>query len=191
MEISSSLTGAVRVGLQIATSYRGPHLEVYFEVLNTMGPEHSFYEPAFGSEGRREKMTTRFQSVYIQFQIANIGGERAENIKLSRSGDFSRDDHRDYGSRFDFVIPQIAPGQIIQLFLLDQHELDVRGEDGQVTGIQQGDLIITAGYDSPSGLVNFAKTLPSRILRKASQHTTRFTFNAKMIDGDLPPIRYS
>jgi hypothetical protein len=191
MEISSSaVTGAMRVGLQVAAAYKGPHLEVYFELLNLLGPEQEVDLPGFGSGTPSRRHRFRDPDVGVHFQIVNIGGQRAENVRLRQEGSLRRRYADDFGGRFDRAIPQIAPGQVIHLFKIEATELQEAGPDGRVAGLQTGDLIITAEYNSPGGLVNFAKTLWPR-LRGRAHHRTEFGFNTKMIEGDLPPVRYS
>ena len=187
---SSALTGALRIGVQVASVYRGPHLEIYYELINRHGPEFEYSLPV-GSRGTTiEKHKTRHQDTWIQFQLVNIGGQRAENIRLKRSGGFERRHGRDFGGLFEGTMPQLAPGQAVQLFLLDVHELDTIGEDGQVSGMISDDLIVTATYNSPGGIVNFLKTAWAR-MRGRRHHQTIFNFNARLVVGDLPPATYS
>jgi hypothetical protein len=189
MEVSASaLTGAMRVGLQIASTYRGPHLEIYYEVINQYGPEQEFKLPAFSRDAPPEIHKTRFQDLSIQFQMINIGGQRAENIRLTRSGTFERHPGRDFGGLFEISIPQMAPGQVLQLFLLNVHELETV-KDKKVAGFKDDELIISVDYDSPMGIVNSIKTAPARLRGKA-HHQTLFRFLPKLVFGDLPPARY-
>lgn len=191
MEISAStLTGAMRVGVQVASAYRGPHLEIYYEVINQFGPEHEFTMPAVTPSEAPYSHKSRFQDTYIQFQLINIGGQRAQNVRLHRSGSFERSEHRDFGGLFETVIPQMAPGQVLQLFLLDSHELERIGEDRRVTGFKDGELIITVEYNSPGGLVNGLKTAYAR-LRGKPHYRTEFRFSPQLVMGDLPPARYA
>jgi hypothetical protein len=187
---ASTFTGALKVGVQIASAYRGPHLEIYYEVINQYGPEHEFTVPSITRTGAPDVHKTRFQNTYIQFQLINIGGQRAENIRLHRSGTFQRSENRDFGGLFETVIPQMAPGQVLQLFLLDSHELERIGEDRRVDGFQQGELIITAEFHSPGGLVNAVKTAYPRLRRKP-HHRMEFRFSPQLVMGDLPPARYA
>lgn len=191
MEISASaLSSAMKVGLQIASSYRGPHLEIYYELINQFGPEQEYTMPALTKGGISHVSKTRSQDVYIQFQVINIGGQRAENIRLRRSGSFERGPNRDFGGLFECTIPQMAPGQVLQLFLLDTHELDIVGPDGRVASFKEDDLIIDAEYDSPAGVVNGLKTALAR-LRRRPHHSTQFRFSPKLVMGDFPPARYA
>ena len=185
MEISgSTVTGAMRVGLQIISAYRRPHLEIYYEVLNQYGPEYEYRVPNWSS-GPPDVQRSRSQDVQIQFRIVNIGGQRAEQINLAHSGGFKRGSQRDFGGLFEGPVPQMAPGQVLQLFLLDQHEVDGLDADSAAE-----ELIIVATYNSPGGILNFAKTFFRRILRKP-HHRTEFRFSPRLVWGDLPPAHYA
>ena len=191
MDISAStLTGAMRVGVQVASAYRGPHLEIYYEVINQFGPEQEFTTPGLGPRSTPHTHKTRFQDTYIQFQLINIGGQRAENVRLLRSGSFERGEHRDFGGLFETTIPQIAPGQVLQLFLLDSYELQQLGEDRRLAGPKDAELTITVSSDSPVGIVNGLKTALARLRRKP-HHRTEFRFLPQLAMGDLPPARYA
>jgi len=116
MEVSSSAaTGALRVGLQVISSCRRPVLEIYYELHNDFGPE-IVSRSRIAGESRR-----RFQDIFVAFYVVNIGGMRAENVLLSFSGGFSR--KRSLGARFGTEIAQMAPGQVVHLFQLQQHDI--------------------------------------------------------------------
>jgi len=191
MEISASaLTGAMRVGLQIVSTYRQPHLEVYYEVLNQFGPEQEFKLPSIQRDGPADNHKTRFQDLRVQFLLINIGGQRAENVRLTKSGSFERSAGRTFGGLFERTLPQIAPGQVLQLFLLDVHELAWPHKEDIDVSAKDRDLIITASYDSPWGILNAAKTGYARV-RGKPHHTTEFRFFPQLVWGDLPPARYA
>lgn len=191
MDVSASaLTGAMKVGLQIVSAYREPRLEVYYEVLSQYGPEQELKAPSFRSDAPPEIYKTRFHETHVQFLLINVGGQRAENVRLKCSGTFQRSAGRDFGGLFDGVIPQIAPGQALQLFLLGTHELEGLGKERGDIDFKDRDLVISAQYDSPDGFVNTVKTGYAR-MRKKAHHTTEFCFFPRMVWGDLPPARYA
>ncbi|WP_340313584.1 hypothetical protein [Rhizorhabdus argentea] len=189
MELSASaVTGAMRIGVQIATAYRGPHLEIYYQVINQFGPETT-YHSLMGTGDVTRADTIRSQDLYIQFLLVNVGGMRATNVKLTRAGDFCRASGRDFGGLFEVPIAQMPPGQVLQLFLLDAHELDAHGEDGRKIGIQEGSLSITVDFDAPRTLLSIWRYAWARIRRK-SQHRTMFEWRPDMVMGDTPPPRF-
>ncbi len=153
MEVSSSaVTGALRVGLQIVSAHKRPVLETYHQMRNRFGPEyeHQIAKGADGIEQITQKI--RFQDIFIQFTLINIGGVRAENIKLSIGGDLKRNKPReDFGEVFRTIIPQMAPGQTHFLFKFDDHDLNEYPEGGgKFLGMKKQSLTITMEYDAPN-----------------------------------------
>lgn len=179
MEVTgSTVASAMRVGLQVISAHKQPKLEIYVEVLNRFGPEHDLRSP-FDEKTERH----RFQDIYVQLRLVNIGGQRAERVRLRRSGMFKRKESRDFGGLFDVEIPQVAPGQVLQLCLFDQHEYMSDNEP-------DADLVIDISYYSPAGFANFLSTVWSRLLGR-SHHRETFRVTPRMLWGDLPPATYS
>ena len=179
MEVTgSTVAGAMRVGLQVVSARKQPKLEIYVEVLNRFGPEYEFRSP-FDKNTERH----RFQDIHIQLRLVNIGGQRAERVRLVRSGKFEREDSRDFGGLFDVEIPQVAPGQVLQLCLFDQHEFMSDNEP-------DADLVIDISYYSPAGFMNFLGTAWRRLWRQP-HHRETFRVTPRMLWGDLPPATYS
>ena len=193
MEVSSSaVTGALRVGLQIVSAHKRPVLETYHQMRNRFGPEyeHQIAKGADGIEQITQKI--RFQDIFIQFTLINIGGERAENIKLSIGGDLKRHKPReDFGEVFRTIIPQMAPGQTHFLFKFDHHDLNEYPEGGgKPLGMKKQSLTITMEYDAPKGLINWILSIPSKLRGKRRFRET-YTFSPQMVAGDLPPAEYA
>lgn len=191
MEVSSSaVTGVVRIGLQVVSSHKGPMIEIYHQVRNRMGPEQELRVPS-GSSGKIHIEKHRFQDQFIQFYIVNIGGVRAENIKLSITGELKRNSPREgFGEMFDVIHPQLAPGQIHFLFMFDIFDLNEYPEGGgKPLGLKSTSLTITAEYDGPAGILNWLASLPSK-LRGKRRYKSTYTFFPTMVSGDLPPMEY-
>lgn len=193
MEVASSaLSGALKVGLQVVSSHKRPLLEIYYQMRNRFGPEWEYQMPK--GSGGIEHVTnkTRFQDIFVQFTLINIGGERAENIKLSISGDLKRHKPReDFGEIFRNVIPQMAPGQTHFLFSFDDHDLDEYAEGGgKPLGMKKQSLSITIEYDSPKGILNWISSIPSK-LRGKRRFRASFKFLPQMVAGELPPAEYA
>src|SRR5690349_2649566 len=178
VEVSgSTVAGALRVGLQIISAHRDPKIEIYIDVLNSYGPEHELDVP-----GLDRPQKHRFQDIRIQLRAVNIGGQRAERICFENIGTFARSQGRAFGGLFDHELPQMAPGQALQLCLLDQHELfPAKGS---------GDLTIRATYHSPPSVMNWLRTIGARI-RGRPHHVSIFRINSAILSGDLPPATYS
>lgn len=190
MEMSSSVIGAMRVGLQVVSSHRTPLIEIYHQLHNRYGPEIEI--PLEGSGKHIYK--TRIHDIFIQFTMINVGGERAENIKLTIAGDLKRAPPReDYGSSFNNVYPQMAAGQIHHLFRFEQSDLlEYKYEDGVGTpqGLKKSSFTIIVEYDSGSGFLNWAFSVPSKI-RGKRRFRTEYCFSPHMVDGALPPADYA
>lgn len=193
MEISSSAaTGALRVGLQVITNHKRPMLEFYSEVRNRFGPDEEYQLPARADGSNTQTLKTRRQDIFIQFTLINIGGIRAENIELNVSGNLRRNPPREsFGEIFDYELPQIAPGQLIYLFRMDQYDIYKYPEGGGTPqGLKEDSLTIVARYNAPKSLLNLVLSFPKRLFGK-KQYETMFTFNSKMVCTDLPPAEYA
>lgn len=193
MEVSSSaVTGALRVGLQVVSAHKRPMLEVYHQLRNRFGPEVEYQLPAGFAGEERTTHKTRHQDIFVDFTLINIGGERAENIKISIEGDLKRHKSReDFGKKFGSITPQMAPGQTYYLFRFDDHDLDeypVGG--GRSLGLKNQYFTITIEYDAPKGPLNWILSLPSK-LRKKRRFRDTYTFTPQMVAGDLPPAEYA
>lgn len=193
MEVSSSIvTGAMRVGVQIVSAHKAPALEVYHQVRNRFGPEFEYETPKGVSGEETIKQRIRFQEIFIEFTLVNIGGSRAENIKLSLTGDLRRNSPReDFREIFDVVIPQMAPGQSRFLFRFDSHDLNEYPEGGgKSIGLKSTFFTIVMEYDSGKGILNWIMSLPSK-LRGKRRFREEYTFFPTLVTGDLPPAEYA
>jgi hypothetical protein len=185
------VSGSLRVALQVVSAYRRPVIEVYHQVRNIFGPEHEFEAPQGADGTTMSKYKTRFQDIFVQFTLVNIGGVRAENIRLSIAGDLTRRPGRDFGGAFKHLIPQFAPGQMQYLFSLDQRELMQPGDLGpDPNEHKQRSFTITVEYDAPSGILNWLLALPTRC-RGKKRFSCKYAFSPEVIMGDLPPPEYA
>ncbi|MEZ8883942.1 hypothetical protein AB4371_21975 [Vibrio sp. 10N.261.51.A3] len=194
MEVSSSAVSSVmKVGLQIVTSRKRPVLEVYHQVHNRFGPEKES-RTSWG-ENDESVYKTRYQEIFVQFTLVNIGAERAENVKLSISGDLKREFPREhYPNNFNEIYPQIAPGQLLYLFQFSDSDLLIwetkAGAKYSTKKMKQELLEITMEYDPPKGLINTLLSLPWS-LRGKRRYCDKYLFKASMVEGDLPPAEYA
>lgn len=197
MEISSSaLTGALRVGVQVVVGRKRPALEIYQNLHNEFDPPIEIDQK--DSSGRTVRVDKhRFQHIFIDLTMVNIGGERAENVTFEISGEFRRQKPRHkLPELFGSVISQVAPGQTLYLMRIEGDDLHVYAPQnpGDVTvhkpvGIKTDTLKITMNYDGPKTLINKFLRWPKR-WRRLKQYSTEFTFNPKIFIGDLPPPKY-
>jgi len=193
MEVSSSaVTGAMKMGIQIVSAHKRPVLEIYHQVRNRFGPEFEYQIPN-GADGIEQvTQKTRLHDIFVQFSLINIGGKRAENIKLSIGGELKRHEPRaSFGEVFRTIIPQMAPGQTHFLFKFDDHDLNEYPEGGgKLLGLKKKSLTITMEYDSPKGIINWILSVPSKCRGKRRFKET-YTFSPQMVAGDLPPAEYA
>lgn len=190
MEISgSTAAGVMRVGLQVISSHKKPVLEFYYEVRNRFGPEYEYDIPIDGANAKTRK--TRFQDIFIQFYVVNIGGARAESIEFEVSGALQRNKPREsLGKLLETEIPQMAPGQLIHLFRFEDYDLQKYPEEGDCSlGIKTDELIIVAKYNSSPSFLNWIFSIHKKILRR-KQYESKFVFKPQMVCGDLPPAEY-
>ncbi len=193
MEVSSSaVTGAMRIGVQVVSSHKVPVLEIYHQVRNRFGPEFEYETPKGASGEETITQKTRFQDIFIEFSLVNIGGSRAENIKLTLSGDLRRNPPREnFGDLFDVVIPQMAPGQSRFLFKFDEFDLNEYPEGGGTPiGLKSESFTINIEYDSGKGILNWLMSRWSKLRGRRRFHD-EYTFFPKLVTGDLPPAEYA
>ena len=188
---SSALSNSLKVRLQIATNYKRPLLEDFFELRNDFGPETTSELP-LRNEDQPRIVRHRSQDISVHFTLINIGGVRAENINISISGELKRSRPRDnFGEKFNTNIYQMAPGQSLYLFKFENFDLLKYPENGgKPLGLKEDKLVITISYDPPKSLLNSVLTLASRFLKK-KHYTTQFKFTPQMVAGDLPPANYA
>jgi hypothetical protein len=197
MELNTSaITGAMRIGVQVIVARKRPVLEIYQQSRNQFGPEQQFELPA-GSSGTKTHRT-RFQEIFIDLTLVNIGGERAENVTFEIEGTFRRHPPRDnLPEIFSRNIKQLSPGQSHFLMKIDNHDLlryEYLEEGGQKVGkpvgMKNDTLKVTIHYDGPTTLLN-------RVLRfwrrcwGLKQYSTEFLFDPEIFEGDLPPAEYA
>ena len=190
---TTAISSSLRVGLHVVSNYKRPVLEIYHQVCNKFGPEYEFDVPD-GADGKKiTKHKTRFQDIFIQFTLINIGGVRAEDVELSISGPLKRNhQHHDFGGSFKSPIPQFAPGQSHFLFSFADHDLLQYPEGGgSPMGLKDESFTITISYNPPSGILNWVLALPSKIRGKKRRFTTTYTFSPLLVSGDLPPPEYA
>lgn len=189
---TAAVSGSLRVGLHVVSNYKRPVLEIYHQVCNKFSPKHEFDVPA-GSDGQNtSKYRTRFQDIFIQFSLVNIGGVRAEDVELSISGSLKRNhSNHDFGGSFKKPIPQFAPGQSHFLFRFADYDLLQYPEGGgSPLGLKDESFTITISYSAPPGILNWILALPTR-LRGRRRFTTQYTFSPQLVAGDLPPPEYA
>ncbi|HAS8304244.1 TPA: hypothetical protein I7718_21205, partial [Vibrio vulnificus] len=181
MEVSSSaLSGALKAGIQVVSAQKRPLLEIYHRVHNLKHPPH---DVVLNETPRVTEKISR-QEIFISFTLTNIGGERAENIKLSISGNMIRPNPRqDFGPVFKHVYPQMAPAHSVHLFSFERFDFSFWDEDGDS---DQKFLEITMEYDLPKGVINRIRSLPW-IIAKKRRYKESYIFRPFMVSGELPP----
>lgn len=197
MEISSSaLTGALRVGVQVVVGSKRPVLEIYQQLHNDFDPPFKIDQK--DSAGKTVRVDEhRFQNIFIDLTLINIGGDRAENVTFEVSGKFRRSKPRHkLPELFSASISQVAPGQTLYLMRIDNHDLNIyepeNADDPTVfkaAGIKKETLEIILHYDGPNTILNKFFRWPRR-WRGLKQYATAFNFNPTVFIGDLPPPRY-
>ena len=187
MELSSSAaTGAVRIGVQVVSANKSPQLEIYHQLRNMIGPEK---EIDLGDNGQKT-LKLRSQDILIEFRLVNIGGSRAENIKLTLCGGLKSNYSFDiFGSLFENVIPQMPPGHSIFLFSFRDFDLLDRNSGNPPTRMKKESLRIIMEYDSGSGFLNRVFSIPSKI-RGKRRFKNEFVFFPEMISNLYPPPEY-
>lgn len=176
MEAASTAIGGLRVALQVVSSIKRPMLEIYELLRNVQGPPLELD----GGEAVGT-ITTRFQSMFIDFTLVNIGGLPAEDVQL----DFVGDGDSIVGKRVPAIllsgtIPRFPPGATRYLFQIYGHQDIIKGKDFE----------IHLKYDGPNS--GFSRLL--RIwywLRNQRQYVHVYRFNAASYrDGILPHPEY-
>lgn len=191
MDAISTSIGVTRIALQVVSNKMRPNLEIYHHLINELGPKSEMSNPDGG-----QAIEYRKHEVGIAFYLANIGGNRAEDIKLDLSGEFDRREEprsiRNIGV-FNHVIPCIPPGQTILLMKLDDFDLYdyVYTENtGTPNGITSKTLKIELTYNGQnSGFNKVCRWFYG--WRKRKQYIETYHFIPKLFAGDLPTTKYS
>lgn len=199
MELNTSaITGAMRIGVQVIVARKRPVLEIYQQSRNRFGPEQQFELPAGSSGTKTHTHRTRFQEIFIDLTLVNIGGERAENVTFEIEGTFRRHPPRDnLPEIFSLDIKQLSPGQSHFLMKIDDHDLlryeysEAGGQKvGKPVGMKNDTLKVTIHYDGPTTLLNRVLRLWRRCWG-LKQYSTEFLFDPEIFQGDLPPAEYA
>jgi hypothetical protein len=189
--VSSALTGAVRIGVQVVVAQRRPGLEIFCNLHNDYSPSvevETVHGPA---------QSHRFQRVFIDLVLVNLGGIRAESITFKTAGTFKRELlGGEEPGLFQATIWQMAPGQLHYLMRIEQGDLHNWEPDGKdlnakrMGGLKTDTLTISVHYDGPSTLLNRILRLP-RQWRGLKQYEMNFIFDPQTFAGDLPPPNYA
>lgn len=194
MEVSSAaITGAMRVGVQVVVARKRPMLEIYQTLRNQFGPPMEI--PASNVHGTKIPASShRFQDIFIDLHMVNIGGDRAENVTFEVSGDFKREKPRNkMPELFSSTMRQVAPGQVAFLMMIEDHDLNTYAPDEhggfKASGMKSETMTITINYDGPDTFFN--RVLRAwRRWRGMKQYSTAFTFDPATVLGDLPHPTY-
>jgi len=192
MDLSAgAATGALRLGLQVVTSRRRPLLDVYYELRHVRQPDREVRLPArYGMEER----TLRFpdSELILAFHLINLGGVRAEKVRLELHADFQIDSRRKLSDRPLFSgkeIPQLAPAQSFPLLIIDPHnDLQTRGADGKLNGFKPP-FAIRIRYNGPSSWYKKPVHMYQEWrTSKPRSYTTFFEFVPELLKGaQIPP----
>ncbi|HDV5412820.1 hypothetical protein DD565_14800 [Vibrio cholerae] len=184
MEVSSSaISGALKAGVQVVSAQKRPVLEVYHRIHHLKHPPRDVTPH---DEPSRVIARTSLQQVFISFTLTNIGGERAENIKLTIGGNMIRPTPKeDFGPIFKNIYPQMPPAGSVHLFCFDEFDFEWQ-LDAQS---KQKYLEIIMEYDLPKGFVNTIRSLPWKITNKR-RYSDKYLFYPFMVAGELPPPEY-
>ncbi|OCH17741.1 hypothetical protein A6E03_19640 [Aliivibrio sp. 1S128] len=189
MELTSSaITGSMRLGVQVISSHKEPVLEIYHQLRNQYKPEVEYDMPIGVSGKDKRKSKCRHQNIFIEFNLANIGGSRAENIKLTLKGDLRRNHPREnFDDLFDIIIPQMPPGQVKHLFQFKEDDLFECIDGGKK--LKETSFTIVMEYDAGSGKLNWILSRWPKLMGKR-RFKQEYTFFPKLVTGDLPPAEF-
>jgi hypothetical protein len=187
--ISSAVTGAVRIGVQVVVARQRPVLEIFCNL-------HNDFSPAIEFDGGHSKQSHRFQRIFIDLVLVNLGGIRAETVTFKSSGSFKRElTDGEEPSLFRSTIRQMAPGQSHYLMRIEQGDLHDYVPDekdpkaSKMADVKTSTLTIAVSYDGPPTLLNRILRMPRR-WRGLKQYETSFVFDPQNFAGDLPPPNY-
>ncbi|HEX5758139.1 MAG TPA: hypothetical protein VF121_03000 [Thermoanaerobaculia bacterium] len=129
----------------------------------------------------------------MQFVLVNLGNVRAENVTLKFEGGFDRNKPREPLAKLEFFgipIPQLAPGQALFLFRIDDHDLNRWPEGGgHSLGLKDETFFIKASYFGPARGFNRLARVWSW-LRRRPQYAMQYTFDPKIVRTDFPSPEY-
>lgn len=185
MEVgSSAITGAMRVAVQVVVARKRPVLEIYQTLRNEFGPPEGPTDTKY-----------RMQDIFVDLQLVNIGGDRAEKVTFAVSGDFKRASPREkMPERFSSTVHHFAPGQVMFLMKIEPNDLRIYTPDDpntfRATGMKKETMKIIVHYDGPDTFVNKLLRLWPHF-RGRKQYSTEFIFDPANVIGDLPAATYN
>jgi hypothetical protein len=189
--MSSALTGALRIGVQVVVAQRRPVLEIFYNLHNDYSPPQELSSQVAG------KQSHRFQHIFVDLVMVNLGGVRAESVSFATAGSFRRNLlHGEEPGLFKSTIKQMAPGQSHYLMRIEESDLhdwtpdDIDPKAKRMAGIKKETLTIAIHYDGPTTVLNRIRRSPRR-WRGLKQYVTRFVFDPQIFSGDLPPPNYA
>lgn len=189
--ISSAITGAARIGVQVVVARKRPVLEIFCNLYNDFSPPVELE-----SSRNVSSQSHRFQRIFIDLVLVNLGGIRAETVTFKSSGSFKRElMDGEEPSLFRSTIRQMAPGQSHYLMRIEQGDLHDYVPDekdpkaSKMADVKTSTLTIAVSYDGPPTLLNRILRLPRR-WRGLKQYETTFVFDPQNFAGDLPPPNY-
>ena len=176
----SGVTGGVRIALQVVTNFKRPVLEIYTQLRHISAPPIDLPITNY----KNEKIGTqahRITDLFFELSLANIGGKRAENIRIQFRGNQDMFIGSDVPKIVNGVpIQVLPPGQILQLFRVDSHKVEEEAER----------FTITVEYDGPrtglNRMVLWAK------FWKRSQYVCKYSFDTELYAGyHVPSPEYN
>lgn len=166
-------------------------LEIFCNLHNDFSPPEEINSRVTG------KQSYRFQRIFADMVLVNLGGVRAETVTFRTSGSFKRRLlNGEEPAFFQSTIWQMAPGQSHYLMRVDHGDLhdwppDEKTQNAKrMAGIKKDTLTIIVQYDGPATILNRI-TRSLRRWRGLKQYETQFIFDPQIFAGDLPPPNYA
>lgn len=183
MEVSTTAISVIKTSLQVISNLKHPQLEVYYEFKRIAKPYPFKQETIY--------MTDSF----IQFYLINIGGCRAENIKITFSGDNS------YFRKN--IIPDVINGEIIEqmpsaqvipiMKILEEDLFEYIPNENDLNSFSRGKIKNTfikleISFEPTKSFIN---SIYKILTCKERRYKQNFIFKASILNNSmLPEIEY-
>lgn len=183
MEVSTTAISVIKTSLQVISNLKHPQLEVYYEFKRIAIPRNVNDEKYY------------FENSFIKFYLINIGGCRAENIKITLIGDNSYFHKNIIPDIINGeIIEQMPPAQVFPLMKISEDELfeyipDKKDSNSSSRGeLKKTFIKLEINFDAPKSFLN---SIFKKLTCKERRYTQNFIFKPSILNNSMrPEIEY-
>ena len=201
MEAGSTALGVTRVALQVVTTYKGPHVEVYYQFHNRSILSSQRITESSSITTTKTVQNHNRSDLFLQFSVISVGGRTAYDVIVEIDGELQPHPRTEFdgstgetkvldqGTFNDIIkLAQLAPGQ--NHFLLTIQDSDLLEKTKSSTNYLRGEkLRIQVMFNSQGHLLGWFKRKFRMFLGHSHEHKTEFIFDPSTLIS-IPPTEY-